>query len=125
MPDRWTDEQLTLTRIAYHIDKCCTGGTDEDWEAARMIVDDLVEGRIQGPWSEAEAERGPLREVVNLTIGWLDSLVTLLEKPLPPGFHVNVGGTAKEAARYRDRLRAALSPSSPCESAGKADGEAA
>jgi hypothetical protein len=112
MPDRWTDEQLTLTRIAYHIDKCCTGGTDEDWEAARMIVDDLVEGRIQGPWSEAEAERGPLREV-------------LLEKPLPPGFHVNVGGTAKEAARYRDRLRAALSPSSPCESAGKADGEAA
>lgn len=34
------DELVEVAR--YHIDKCCTGGTEEDWEAAERIVHDLL-----------------------------------------------------------------------------------
>lgn len=52
-----------IGQAAYHIDKCCTGGTDEDWEAAERIVEDIVDPLVEAmKHALGSLEAGPLRE---------------------------------------------------------------
>lgn len=88
--------------IAYHIDKTCTGGTEEDWVAAARIYESVVEP-FASRLAELEAENGWLRGSLKWLVTFTDPYAEEFE-----GVHLSsvVECVNREA-------RAALNPSPP------------
>jgi hypothetical protein len=65
-----TREQM-VAAAAYHIDKTCTGGTSEDFVAAELIVEELVDPLIRvlrALWEAADID------AIDAP-GWMDAVV--------------------------------------------------